>query len=167
MDLKFSLDASNPLPLATAGAGSASPGAGSSGLELQVSVEQPSAGTDAAAGGPRAVTVVCEARSRDGVSYARVEKTANDRHPSALAAAVRSVLARAGATLPEPLLPAVSCVALALGGAEAAALVALGLPVDSRAEGDAPLSAVDAALQARTGIAAGTPIRLAGSDAAA
>ena len=49
-----------------------------------------------------------------------------------------------------------SAIALSLGGREAAALEALGLTV---AAASPILAQVDGALQARTGVAAGTPIR--------
>ena len=144
MDLKFSFGASNPLPLSAEGAGSASLGAGSSVLELHVSLLN----------GER---LRCEGVSLDGVSYASAEKQISfDEDPAALAAGLRSVLARCGAELPEPLIDSVSAIALSLGGREAAALEALGLTV---AAASPILAQVDGALQARTGVAAGTPIR--------
>ncbi|CAG7622771.1 hypothetical protein ACFPZL_10895 [Leucobacter soli] len=146
MDLKFSFGASNPLPLTTEGAGSASPGPGSSRLSLRVTL------------GDFPGQVVCEALSGDGVSYARAEKIAAD--PAALAAAVRSAIARAGAELPEPLIESVTEIELALGGAEAEVLVGLGLALGQNADPTGPISSVDEALQARTGVSAGTPIRL-------
>ena len=145
MDLKFSFGASNPLPLSAEGAGSASPGATSSVLELHVTLVD----------GAR---LRCEGVSLDGVSYASAEKqTTSGEDPVALSAALRSVLARCGAELPEPLIDSVSAIALSLEGREAAALEALGLPVSPSAS---VLAQVDEALQARTGIAAGTPIRV-------
>lgn len=144
MDLKFSFGESNPLPLSSEGAGSAS--AGSSVLELRVTRSE---------GGDE---LVCSGLSADGVSYATATRSVSGDDPGALAAALRSVLARGGAELPEPLLGNVSAVVLDLGGAEAETLALLGLAVS---EGSAQLSAVDAALQARTGISAGTPIRAA------
>lgn len=152
MDLKFSFGGASPdhdhsghgsggapsgVPLPFAGA-TPVPLSTSSTLELRVSLGE--------------AAVVCEALSGDGVSYARAEKASGDRSPAALAAAVRSALARTGAELPEPLIGSVTDVTLALGGAEDAVLAELGL-------GGAP-SAVDAALQARTGIAVGTPMRI-------
>jgi len=134
-----------PLPFA----GATNSGSTSSTLELRVSFIE----TDG--------TIVCEAFSGDGVSYARAEKAVSDRDPIALATAARSVLARCGAELPEPLIGSVTEVTLALGGAEAAALAELGLPLVQSLDPAAPISSVDDALQARTGIAAGTPIRIA------
>lgn len=143
MDLKFSFGASNPLPLSSEGAGSASSqAAGASTLELRVTL--------------REHELTCEGVSGDGVSYARASRPlSDDETPETLAAALRSVLARGGAELPEPLLGSVSAVSLSLGGREAELLGALGLTVVA---GSAQLSTVDDALQARTGIAAGTPI---------
>ena len=145
MDLKFSFGASNPLPLSAEGAGSASPGVGSSVLELHVTL------LDGA-------QLRCEGVSLDGVSYASAEKQISlDEDPPALAAGLRSVLARCGAELPEPLIDSVSAIALSLNGHEVLALEALGLTV---AAGSPILAQVDGALQARTGVAAGTPIRV-------
>ncbi len=144
MDLKFSFGASNPLPLSAEGAGSASPGAASSVLELHVSLVD----------GAR---LRCEGVSLDGVSYASAEKQiSSEEDPAALAAGLRSVLARCGAELPEPLIDSVSAIALSLGGREASTLEALGLAVSPQSP---VLAQVDEALQARTGVAAGTPIR--------
>lgn len=146
MDLKFSFGASNPLPLSAEGAGSASPGAASSVLELRVSLVDRG-------------RLRCEGVSLDGVPYASAEKQiSHEEDPAALAAGLRSVLARGGAELPEPLIDSVSAIALSLDGREVAALEALGLTVSA---GSPILAQVDEALQARTGIAAGTPIRLA------
>ena len=144
MELKFSFGASNPLPLSAEGAGSASPGVGSSVLELHVTLLDGS-------------QLRCEGVSLDGVSYASAEKqVSSEEDPASLAATLRSVLARCGAELPEPLIDSVSGIALSLGGREAAALEALGLTVSL----DAPvLAQVDETLQARTGLTAGTPIR--------
>ena len=144
MDLKFSFGASNPLPLSAEGAGSASPGAASSVFELHVTLLDGS-------------QLRCEGVSLDGVSYASAEKqVSSEEDPASLAATLRSVLARCGAELPEPLIDSVSGIALSLGGREAAALEALGLTVSL----DAPvLAQVDETLQARTGLTAGTPIR--------
>ena len=63
------------------------------------------------------------------------------------------------AELPEPLLGSVTAVVLDLGGREAEALEGLGLTVSLASS---QLSTVDEALQARTGLAAGTPITTAG-----
>ena len=102
--------------------------------------------------------VVCDGLSGDGVSYARSSKRFSDRSPAALAPLVRSVIARTGAALPEPLIASVTSVILDLGGDEAAVLTELGLPVSP---GSAQLGTVDAALQARVGVNAGVPIRRA------
>jgi hypothetical protein len=105
---------------------------------------------------------VCEAISGDGVSYARAEKSVQDpASPAGIAAAVRSALARAGAELPEQLLGSVTGVRLDLDDREGEVLAELGIPV---ASGTDPLAAVDEALQARTGIAAGTLIHVGGAD---
>jgi hypothetical protein len=141
MDLKFSFGASNPLPLSAEGAGSASPGPGASVLELRVTLGDGE--------------LVCEGLSGDGVAYASARRAVSGDGPEALAAAVRSVLARGGAELPEPLIGSISNVAMSLDGHEIEVLYALGLTVAA----DSPILAqVDDALQARTGIAAGTPI---------
>lgn len=153
MDLKFSFGASNPLPLASEGAGSASfggPGAGV--LELKISLQ--------------ASEIVAEGLSGDGVSYARVQKPVTGEDPAALAAALRSVLARCGAELPEPLLGSVTAVVVSLGGFEAEVLRELGLVVTETSTSSSSviqLSTVDESLQARTGISAGTPITAAGN----
>lgn len=120
-----------------------------------------------------ATAVECTAVSGDGVTYARAEKalaaadtgaadgSATDASPAAsveaVAAAVRSAIARAGAELPEPLIDAVTAVVVDLdGGADV--LRALGLEVGEQAD---PPTQTSEALRARTGIAAGTPVRLA------
>lgn len=145
MDLKFTFGASNPLPLSAEGAGSASaPGPGSSVLELRATLVHD---------GP---LVRCEGVSADGVVYASAEKQAAGEDPASLAIALRSALARCGAELPEPLIGSVSAIAVDFGGAETEALSELGLLVSP---GSPILAQVDAPLQARTGINAGTPIR--------
>lgn len=152
MDLKFSFGASNPLPLANSGAGAPGPGSGpgSNVLELQVSLS-----VDKQA-------LLCEGLSGDGVSYAKAQKALAQHDPATLAAALRSVLARAGAELPEPLISSVTAVVLAIGGDEAEVLSDLGLAVTP---GATQIATVDDALQARTGITAGTPIRTAAKSA--
>ena len=165
MDLKFSFGASNPLPISGAGSLSAPP-TPSSVLELRVSLSA-DGGLDAATDDVSDATdggsvLVCEALSGDGVSYARAMKRPAGDGPAALAAALRSALARCGAELPEPLLGSVTGVVLDLGGLEVAALEALGLRANAApAMPGSQLAAVDAALQARTGVAAGTPITAA------
>ena len=146
MDLKFTFGASNPLPLSTEGAGSASSlGAGNGMCELRVTLN-----TDSG-------SLLCEGVSGDGVAYSSAEKKLAADDTASLAAALRSVLARGGAELPEPMLGSVSAIALALGGREAEALGELGLMVSP---GNVVLAQVDEPLQARTGISAGTPIRI-------
>ena len=139
---EHSAGAAGGIPLPFAGASSGTPLSSSSVLELRVSLGDGE--------------LVCEALSGDGVGYARAAIGAEDRP---LAAAVRSVLARAGAELPEPLRGSVTAVVLDLGGREAEALEGLGLTVSLASS---QLSTVDEALQARTGLAAGTPITTAG-----
>ena len=56
------------------------------------------------------------------------------------------------------LIESVTGVVLSLGGIEREVLAELGLNIDADAD---PVARVDDALQARTGIAAGTPIRVA------
>lgn len=141
MDLKFSFGASNPLPLGPEGAGSAS-AAGV--LELRVSLS------------PSGDEMICEGVSGDGVSYGGAQRRIAGDGAGDLATTLRSVLARCGAELPEPLLGSVTAVVLSLGGREEETLEALGLVVSNGAQ----LGAVDGELQARTGIAAGTPIGL-------
>lgn len=140
MDLKFSFGASNPLPLTSESTGSTSLGAGSSSLELRVRRETGIGGAPGA--------LVCAAVSADGVEYARAEKPVIDPSPAGLVSAARSVIARAGAELPEPLIGSVTGVVLDLGDPGPDVLAQLG---DSADEG----------FQARTGIAVGTRIRLA------
>lgn len=145
MDLKFSFGESNPLPISSQGAGSASLAPGSSVLELHVTLV---AGQSA---------MRCEGLSADGVAYASAEKQLSGEDPASLAAGLRSVLARGGAELPDPLLGSVSAIALSLSGRETEALGELGLTVAPA--GSPILAQVDESLQARTGIAADTPIR--------
>lgn len=101
-----------------------------------------------------ASSVIGEALSGDGVSYARAEVPVDEgADPPALARAARSALSRAVAGLEGPLSESVSAVVLEFGGAEAEVLGEFGLPAAD--------AAVDDALQRRIGIAAGTPIRTA------
>lgn len=149
MDLKFTFGASNPLPLASEGAGSASlpgglggPGAGMCELRVRLNTAERS--------------LLCEGVSGDGVAYSSAEKKLAGEDIASLASALRSVIARGGAELPEPMLGSVSAISLQLDGREAEALTELGLMVSP---GGAILAQIDEALQARTGITAGTPIR--------
>lgn len=161
MDLKFTFGDASPLPLTDVNAGSPGPGQGSSRLELHVSLAE-------AHDGER--SIVCVGRSGDGVEYARSEKPLAGTEPGALAAAIRSVLARAGAELPEPLLGSVTAIAIDLTAPgssvderspqDAALIDALGLSAGVQA-GTGTAFAVNEPLQARTGVAAGTPIRFA------
>ena len=146
MDLKFTFGGASPdqhdhggapsgIPLPFAGIASA-PASASSVLEVHVT--------------RLGETVIAEARSGDGVSYARAERAGADHSPAGLAAAARSAIARAGAELGEPLVQSVSAVVVDLGEDSDEVLRELGLdPADP---------AVTEALQARTGITAGTPI---------
>lgn len=165
MDLKFTFGDASPLPLTDVNAGSPGPGQGSARLELHVSLAE-------AHDGER--SIVCVGRSGDGVEYARSEKPLAGTEPGALAAAIRSVLARAGAELPEPLLGSVTAIAIDLTAPgssvderttqHAALIDALGLSAGVEAgtvAGTGTAFAVNEPLQARTGVAAGTPIRFA------
>ena len=148
MDLKFSFGGASPdqhdhdgapsgIPLPFAGAATSLTPA-STVLEVRVTL----AGE----------AVVAEALSGNGVSYARAARSTVDLSPASLAAAARSAIARAGAELGDRLVVTVSAVVLALGEHTGAVLQQLEL--------DAADPAVSEALQARTGISAGTPIRL-------
>lgn len=163
MDLKFTFSGATPdqhdhggapggIPLPFAGAPSA-PLSTSSVLEMVVTLL------------PSGDEIECDARSGDGVSYARAQRSVkaklaaeSETTDAALGLALKSVLARAGAELPEKLIESVTSVKLSLGGREAAVLTELGLIANPAA---AILAQVDAPLQARTGITAGTPIVLA------
>ena len=148
MDLKFSFGGASPdqhdhggapsgIPLPFAGAATSLTPA-STVLEVRVTL----AGE----------AVVAEALSGNGVTYARAARSTVDLSPAGLAAAARSAIARAGAELGDRLVGTVSAVVLALGEHTGAVLQQLEL--------DAADPAVSEALQARTGISAGTPIRL-------
>jgi len=148
MDLKFSFGGASPasddapsgipLPFSTA------PTSTSSVLELHLSRVADESGSD---------LISCEAVSGDGVSYARAERSSAG---IGLSAAVRSALARVGPELPEALLGSVTAIVASLDGDEAEVFSELGLTVDPAAK---PPALVTEALQARTGVAAGTPIR--------
>jgi hypothetical protein len=101
-----------------------------------------------------------EARSESGVAYATAGKAVTGQGAAAAAGAIRSVLSRLEAELVEPLRTTATSIELVLDadararlGVDAAALLA-----ELGADPAAP--AVDDALQARTGITAGTPIRI-------
>lgn len=157
MDLKFTFAGASsdhghdgapagiPLPLAGAPSPGETSGQGSSILELVVT--QTDDGSE----------LVCEGRSGDGANYATARRAVTGSDNDALALAFRSVLARGGAELPEPLLGSVSAVVVFLHGRERDVLTALGVTVSPAGQ---LLGQVDDALQARTGIAAGTPLRL-------
>ena len=147
MDLKFSFGGASPdhndhgdapsgIPLPFAGATS-TPSSASSVLEMRVSRAEGA--------------VIAEALSGDGVSYARATRSTTDTSPAGIAAAARSAIARAGAELGDPLLNSVSAIVLALDEASSAVLNELDL--------DPASAQVNESLQARTGIAVGTPIR--------
>ena len=104
-------------------------------------------------------TLVAEALSGDGVSYAHAEVDAaapegGDPDPAALARAAKSAISRAVAELEGPLADAITALSLELDGAETAVAEQLGL--------DPAVPVVDAALQRRIGINAGTKVRLGG-----
>lgn len=154
MDLKFSFGGATPdsggAPLGSVIPLSAAASSNSSVLRLRVSRDV----SGSPAGSPESNTLICDALSGDGVSYARIEReVAETEH---LAAGVRSALARVGPELPEALLGSVTEVVLALGGDETAVLTELGIAVNIDQD---PPALVDEPLQARTGIAAGTPVR--------
>lgn len=149
MDLKFSFGGASPdhhdhggapsgIPLPFAGAATQLAST-SSVLELHVTV----AGQE----------VIAEALSGDGVSYGRAVTSAVDRDSVGVAAAARSALARVGAELGDPLIGSVSAVVLDLGTLAAPVLAELGVEAPGEAR-------VTEALQARTGVAQGTPVRV-------
>lgn len=116
--------------------------------------------TPAPAGGPltfalslEPARVTGEARS-GGVAYATAAKPVNGEDPAAVAVAIRSVLSRLEAELVEPMRGTAAAVELTADPALDLAAVLAGLG----AEPSAP--AVGDALQSRTGLAAGTPIRV-------
>lgn len=98
-------------------------------------------------------TLVAEAVSGDGVTYARAEvDLAADAAPAALAKASRSAISRAVAELDGPLSDSVTAIVLDLGPDSTGLLTELGI--------DPAAPVVDAALQRRAGIAMGTPVRI-------
>lgn len=110
--------------------------------------------------------LVAEAVSGDGVTYARAQVACDDvvpdQDPTQLALLVRSALARVVAELDGPLAMAITGVVLELGEAGSAVIVELGVdPGPNSAEPGAAAALVTEALQRRTGIASGTPVRLA------
>lgn len=148
MDLKFSFGGASPdqhdhgdapsvIPLPFAGAAT-SRTPSSTVLEVRVAL----AGD----------AVVAEALSGDGVSYAKASRSIVDLSPASIAAATRSAVARAGAELGDPLVTSVSAIVLTFGAQSDGVLRELEL--------DSANPAVSTSLQARTGIMAGTPIRL-------
>lgn len=162
MDITFTFGSSNPLPLTPQGQNSGATGAEASTLELHVtrSVGKVRTGEirtgEIRTGAIDGEVLACEGRSGDGVSYARAERALSSSDPAGLATALRSVLARAGAELPEPLLGTVTGIVLDLGPDGLPVLAELGIASGAEHAG----YVVDDALQARTGIAAGTRIRL-------
>lgn len=150
MDLKFTFGGASPDP----GHAAHDHGDAPSGIPLPFSTV-PLASTSSVlevrvrrAGG----ALVAEAVSGDGVVYCDAEVAAGD-DPAGLARATRSALSRTVAGLEGPLAESVSAVVLGLGADGPAVLGEFGIPT-------AEPAAVDAALQRRIGIAAGTPIRL-------
>lgn len=101
--------------------------------------------------------IIAEAVSGDGVTYGRAELAAPARDPRALARAVQSAVARVVAELEGPLADSVTAVVLQFEGAESQIIEALGFAVAQ----DPALAHTSEAFQRRTGIAAGTPVRVA------
>lgn len=101
--------------------------------------------------------VVAEALSGDGVTYGRAEVEEAARDPKALARAMQSAVARVVAELDGPLADSVTAIVLQLSGAEAKTVEALGFDEAQ----DPELAFTSEAFQRRTGVAAGTPVRLA------
>lgn len=97
-----------------------------------------------------------EARSGSGVAYATASKPVTEQDAAVFAGAIRSVLSRLEAELVEPLRGTATAIEIAI--APATGLNAAGLL--SELGVDATTRAVGEALQARTGVSAGTPIRL-------
>ena len=99
--------------------------------------------------------LVAEAISGDGVTYARAEvDTDTDAAPETLAKAARSAVSRAVAELEGPMSDSVTAIVVDLGTDSVALITALGINLAD--------PVVDAALQRRSGIAMGTPVRVAG-----
>lgn len=149
MDLKFSFDGASPdhhdhgdvpsgIPLPFAGVAS-TPVSTSS--ELDVVVRADSSTTER--------LIVAEVITGDGVTYARGDVASDATDEDGLAHAARSAISRAVAGLEGPLSESITSIRLELPNA-AAVLAGLGL------EADAP--SVTEALQARIGVAVGTPI---------
>ncbi|WP_053385318.1 hypothetical protein [Leucobacter celer] len=99
--------------------------------------------------------LLAEAVTGDGVVYCSAEVPAGDEDPAVLARTTRSALSRAVAGLEGPLAESISAVVLDLEDDGAAVLREFGI-----AETGSGSGLVDAALQRRIGVAAGTPIRL-------
>lgn len=152
MDLKFSFGGASPdhhdhggapsgIPLPFAGASATQV---STSNELDVVVRVDASGSEP--------LVVAEVITGDGVTYARGDVTVDPNDPAALARAARSAISRAVAGLEGPLATAITAVELQLPEATAL-LEPLGVSAES--------PSVTEALQARIGVAAGTPFRIA------
>lgn len=97
--------------------------------------------------------LVAEALSGDDVTYGRAPVADADASDApTFAKALRSAISRVVAELDSPLSDSVTALVFDLGADNDAALAALGL--------DASTPVVDAALQRRSGLAMGTPVRL-------
>lgn len=100
-----------------------------------------------------------------GTEYASASVAARELTPTAIASAVRSALARAHAELPDSMRGTVSAVSLELGDDSPRVLAELGATAElASGGGDGGEVLVDEALQARTGLVSGTPIRLGQTD---
>lgn len=106
-------------------------------------------------------SLIAEVRSVDGVVYSSSTVEVIDQDPATLAGALRSAAARAGAGLEAHLLDSISVMVIDLGGGEETALGALGIATVEFADAGAAIAVVTDELQRRTGIASGTPIRIA------
>jgi len=101
-----------------------------------------------------------EARSESGVAYATADKAVAGRGAAAAAGAIRSVLSRLEAELVEPLRTTATAIELVLAADADARLGIDAAPLLAELGADPAAPVVDDALQARTGITAGTPIRV-------
>lgn len=166
MDLKFSFGGASPdrhdhgaapsgIPLPFAGAAS-TPVSTSHVLELRATLSNPDS---------HAPTVIANALSGDGVSYARAEKLVTERTPAGIATATRSALARAAAELGDPLVQSVTAVVLQLGEHRTTAFHELGLASAARPGAAECEGVMTEVLQARTGVTAGTIVRTQASPA--
>lgn len=160
MDLKFSFGGgssdshdhggtSSGIPLPFAGASSSSV-SHSNTLEIRLTLSDPESHTP---------TVVANALSGDGVSYAKAQKLVQDLTAEGITAAARSALARVGAELGDPLVQSVTAVVIDLGAHRTAVFGELGLSNAALAGATECEGVMTEGLQARTGISAGTIVR--------